>query len=248
MGRKNKGKQQELKPRGLYNQTLAHSDKMIPLIDDLLKLCIESCVLNLDLQKKLTELIEKIQKLENGMEFPTLVDNRLDSAILNQFTEWMTTNGAKFDGIEIAEFAGYELGLKTNVNIDKSSLIISVPRNLMLTYDAAKKSELKNLIVDDMILSKMPNVALAVFLLLEKFKENSFWKPYIDTLPQTYSTILYFNVDDLKELHGSPTLESSLRVIKSIIRQYAYFYKIFNTNDDPACKILRKHFTFNQYR
>lgn len=102
----------------------------------------------------------------------------------------------------------------------------------------------------DALLSNMPNVALAVFLLLERFKgEDSFWKPYLDILPADYSTVLYFDLEELKELEGSPTFEAALRQTKNIVRQYAYLHQlVWTITDDAACILLRKHLTFNQYR
>jgi histone-lysine N-methyltransferase SETD3 len=51
----------------------------------------------------------------------------------------------------------------------------------------------------------MSNVALAFHILNEKYSTNSFWKPYLDVLPSSYDTIMYFNPEDLKELKGSPS-------------------------------------------
>jgi hypothetical protein len=52
----------------------------------------------------------------------------------------------------------------------------------------------------------MPNVALSLLLLIEKFKHDSFWKPYIAVLPADYTTVLYFKTNELQELKGSPSL------------------------------------------
>jgi len=52
----------------------------------------------------------------------------------------------------------------------------------------------------------MPNVALSLLLLVEKFRPDSFWKSYIAVLPAEYTTVLYFKTNELLELKGSPTL------------------------------------------
>lgn len=42
---------------------------------------------------------------------------------------------------------------------------------------------------------KYLNLISAIFELLE-----SFWKPYIDVLPEKYNTVLYFTAEELAEL------------------------------------------------
>jgi len=52
----------------------------------------------------------------------------------------------------------------------------------------------------------MPNVALAIFILVESLRKDkkSFWYSYLTTLPMTYTTPFYFDVADLEALKGSP--------------------------------------------
>ena len=53
----------------------------------------------------------------------------------------------------------------------------------------------------------MDNVLLSIFLLYEKYvsRDASFWKPYIDILPKSYDTTVYFKPDEMKLLMQSPT-------------------------------------------
>jgi histone-lysine N-methyltransferase SETD3 len=64
------------------------------------------------------------------------------------------------------------------------------------------------LLANETMLRHMPNVAMALFLLLERFNTDSpsFWAPYLNMLPSTYTTVLYFTSQELQELKGSPTL------------------------------------------
>lgn len=109
----------------------------------------------------------------------------------------------------------------------------------------------------DPLLIHMPNVALALLLLLQRRDPQSFWKPYVNILPQKYTTVLYFSPDEMLHLKGSPAFgnssqymiltqlfsifsfiiscdlnfnlstEMALRQCRSIARQYAYFSKLF---------------------
>jgi len=139
------------------------------------------------------------------------------------------------------------LGIKVEQDVEQSSLVIAVPRKLMMSVESSKRSMVRDLIDKVEILKNMPNVLLAIYLLVEKFSENPYWKPYLDILPTAYNTVLYFSVGELEELKGSPTLEVALKQIKSIVRQYAYFHKLFWTSEDAVSELMRNKFTFNEY-
>lgn len=219
-------------------------------VDNLLRLCTVPHDPNisklLENQREISKLIDLI-KIIQQVDDVSSVDNRASGATIGAFSNWFQTNGAQLQGGEITEFDGYELGIKVNTFVPESSLVIAVPRELMMTIETANGSVLKHLIAKDHILKNMPNVVLSIFLLTEKFQENSFWKPYIDILPKTYTTILYYSFDELQELKGSPTLEMALRQIKNICRQYAYFYKLFASADDTVSELMRGRFTFEEY-
>lgn len=246
MGRKGSGNKSK------KSSALNNHNEINELIDKLLRIStlpqepdLSKCLEN---HREMCVIIEKIKKLQtNGVEEKNTTISRTSAAIIDRFTNWYEENGAELKGCDIQEIENFGLGFITNIEIAASSLVISVPKKLMLTVEAAKKTPLKKLIEKDHLLGYMPNVALAIFLLYEKYKPESFWKPYIDILPTTYNTILYFTVDELLELKGSPTLETALRQVKSIARQYAYFHKLFNTSDDAVSQLMRKRFNYEDY-
>lgn len=71
-------------------------------------------------------------------------------------------------GVEISEFVGYDLGLKAVKPFSEGSLVLTVPRKVMMTENDARESSLSEFIVMDPLLQNMPNITLALFLLLEK--------------------------------------------------------------------------------
>lgn len=198
------------------------------------------------LQEEIDHIINKINNLELDIDLPA--GKRAGGAALDKFLNWMSENGAKFDSITVEDFSGYELGLKIDKDVSQGSLVISVPRKLMITTENAQNSVFGTLLEKDTMLKNMPNVSLAMFLLIEKFTPDSFWKPYIDILPSTYSTVLYFTKDELVEFKESPTYTLALNLIKSIVRQYAYLNKLIQTSDHPAAQLLKNVFTYQQYR
>ncbi|KAK9512653.1 hypothetical protein O3M35_001030 [Rhynocoris fuscipes] len=191
------------------------------------------------------KLLNKIINIESGITSNLLPKPERKVCTI---TDWMIENGAKIDGVEIGEFDGYEYGLKAVKDIKEGELLICVPRKLMMTTEFARTSELEFLFKNDPMLAHMPNIILALFLLLEKFKENSFWRPYIESLPNEYTTVMYFSLQELEELKGSPTYEPAMKQCQNVARQYGYLYNLFQNSSDQASLILKNSFTYEQYR
>lgn len=128
-------------------------------------------------------------------------DTSSRSQNIEEFTNWMKQNGAKIDGLRVDNFPPYGLGLRANTDFSEGEIILEIPKNLIFNVDTAA-SELDAL-KTDILLHNMPQIALAIALLLEKSKDVSSWKPYLNILPKGYHTILYMNEDDLILLKGS---------------------------------------------
>ncbi|KAL0120162.1 hypothetical protein PUN28_008072 [Cardiocondyla obscurior] len=188
----------------------------------------------------ISEVLLKVKRLE---EMKTETSQR--SQGIGQFVNWLTENGARVDGLSVVEFSGYDLGLRAETDFTENELIMEIPRGLIFsTYTAA--SELL-VLQNDPLVQHMPQVALAIALLIEKYKENSKWKPYLDMLPSSYNTVLYMKTNDMIELKGSPTLEAALKQCRNIARQYSYFNKVFQNTNNPVSAILRDVFTYERY-
>lgn len=211
---------------------------------------------SLECQKQISSFIDRIKTLEDKLtkknKLPSQNNNethqpRESKDTIEAFTKWLTENGAELNGCSICSYDSYDLGIKVEKDVKQNSLVIAVPRKIMMSVENCARSIVKDLVDKVEILKNMPNVLLAIYLLVEKFSDNNFWTPYLDILPKAYNTVLYFSVSELEELKGSPTLEVALKQIKSIVRQYAYFHKLFWTSEDPVSDLMRNKFTFNEY-
>eukprot|EP00072_Mus_musculus_P043209 XP_006516144.3 PREDICTED: histone-lysine N-methyltransferase setd3 isoform X4 [Mus musculus] len=117
-------------------------------------------------------------------------------------------------------------------------LFLWVPRKLLMTVESAKNSVLGPLYSQDRILQAMGNIALAFHLLCERASPNSFWQPYIQTLPSEYDTPLYFEEEEVRCLQSTQAIHDVFSQYKNTARQYAYFYKViqittgYNLEDD----------------
>ncbi|CAB3255785.1 unnamed protein product [Arctia plantaginis] len=252
MGRKSQSKQGSKKNSGKENNkfTQQRRKELAVLVDKVLRLtsifqASTSVTKSWDHHLEIEALIKEITNLEVSQHKSGHNQRKLN---VDKYLKWLTENEVPLDGIEIAEFEGYELGLKATKDFKEGALILTVPSKVMLTENNAKESELASFINVDPLLQNMPNITLALFLLLEKNNPDSFWKPYIDILPEKYSTILYFNTEELLELKPSPVFDSSLKLYRSIARQYAYFYNKIHSLDIPVLKKIQEIFTYSNYR
>ena len=100
----------------------------------------------------------------------------------------------------------------------------------------------------DVIFAHMPNLALAVHLLVEYNKPNSFWAPYLQTLPGAYSTVLYLSHQELLQLQGSPLLEEVVKIKRNIARQYAYLSMKLDVAFKPKDRSYFGPFTYELFR
>ncbi|XP_016841496.1 actin-histidine N-methyltransferase [Nasonia vitripennis] len=194
--------------------------------------------------QEISTILEKIKKLEECKSDSSDVPERED--VIEEFVDWLHKNEVNTDGVSIHKFPDYGLGLKANSDLNENDLILKIPRKLIFNVSTAA-AELKDL-EDDILIKHMPYVALAIALLIEKYKSTSLWKPYLNILPKNYCTVLYMSMDDMMELKESPALETALKQCRNIARQYSYFKKLFHNSKNSVSKLLADVFTYEEYR
>ncbi|XP_073241569.1 actin-histidine N-methyltransferase-like [Porites lutea] len=197
---------------------------------------------------KLRTLVEKIREKQTDLSLFGASDHSRQDNIAG-FIKWFNENGGKADSVEIGHYGQQGLGLKAIADIKSGELFASIPRKLMMSAETARNSELAPLIEKDNILRVMQNACLVLHVYCEKLKKNSFWKPYLDILPTSYSTTLYFSIDEMQDLKGSPAFSEALKLYRNIARQYAYLYQRIQQFSPETAKLpLRNHFTFDDHR
>jgi len=190
--------------------------------------------------KQISSLIEAVREIESGHSMCRSLPDR--KAAIKPFNTWLQGLGAVINKVEIADFGKQGLGLLVTDDIEDGEQVIRIPRKAMMSVETAKSSSIGTLIERDPLLKSMPNVALAVHLLIERNSPASIWESYINILPHTYTTPLYFTQKQLELLKGSPALEDALKQYKFVARQYAYFYRLF------ANTLLKDYLTYDEYR
>ena len=190
--------------------------------------------------QEISVLVDKIREIEGGYSMIRTLPDRKSS--IKPFLTWLTGLGAEVSGVEVADYGDHGLGLKVTQDIKEGDQVLRIPAKAMMSVDTAKNSSIGSLIEKDPLLQTMPNVVLAVHLLIERNSPASLWEPYINTLPHTYTTVLYYSHHQFEQLKGSPALEDALKQYKFVARQYAYFYRLF------ANTLLKDYLTYDEYR
>lgn len=185
-------------------------------------------------------MVQKVREIESGYSMCRNLPDRKNA--VKPFTAWLQDLGAVIDGVEVADYGDHGLGLRVTRDLEEGEQVIRIPKKAMMSVETAKASSIGSLIERDPLLQTMPNVVLAVHLLIERNSPASLWEPYINSLPHSYTTVLYFSPEQLEGLRGSPALEDGLKQYKFVARQYAYFYRLF------ANTMLKDYLTYDEYR
>ncbi|PHZ17134.1 RuBisCO-cytochrome methylase [Rhizopus microsporus ATCC 52813] len=117
------------------------------------------------------------------------------------FWDWLVANGATIsDKIAFKDYRSENSGrgVIATQDIKEGDVLFSLPRSILLSQVT---SSLKDKVSE---LSELPGWApLILCMMYEIDKPESFWKPYFDVLPREFSTPMFWNQDDLKELEGT---------------------------------------------
>jgi histone-lysine N-methyltransferase SETD3 len=122
--------------------------------------------------------------------------------------EWLRKGNAKFSDLELKYYTVDYRGVHARRRMERDQIILEIPLPLILTSDVAKASAIGQRIRASGCQLRSSHSWLACLLLQERSNPNSFFKPYLDTLPQHYRNMpIFFDNDELKELEGSFTLK-----------------------------------------
>ena len=196
--------------------------------------------------KEILSLLEKIEKLKNIKGEISQLPER--EKCIESFYDWAKHKNISFENLEIKKAANDELGIFAKAEFNKGDMFTSIPREAMMTSESVLESQIGQLVKSDPMLSSMPNVALAMYLLYELYHDKSQWKAYIQMLPRCYSNVLYFSTEDLENLKSTSVFLEAEKIMRSIIRQYAYLSTLLYKNPlGKDCGFIDK-LTFDDYR
>jgi histone-lysine N-methyltransferase SETD3 len=119
------------------------------------------------------------------------------------FLSWLSENGVDTSRLGLKDFPGFGLGVVALANIPPGEIVVKIPFSLMLTSQTCFLSDIGHLLKLDEKIKQAEDVLLVVCLLYHMSKPDSFWRPYLDLLPEDRSLITLLSDDMLRELEGT---------------------------------------------
>ncbi|KAJ6972235.1 hypothetical protein NC653_032725 [Populus alba x Populus x berolinensis] len=144
------------------------------------------------------------------------------AAKLERLLQWLQVNKVELRGCNI-KYCGQNKGFGVFSSNDVSDgVLLVVPLDLAITpmrvlQDPLVGPECRSMFeegeVDDRFL-------MILFLMLERLRNNSSWKPYLDMLPTTFGNPLWFTDDELLELKGTTLYRATELQRKRLLSLY----------------------------
>ena len=157
-------------------------------------------------------LAEEKQRSKMGVDFKTWLlasdpshfpTPRIEkSPIGEDFESWFLTNGGYLHpSVEIAsdDSHGNVVRVKQNHILSAGSMVVSCPHHLTISWPV-----INQLHFPDVHSTFTPHIATRLFLVKQRLlKAQSPWWPYINSLPFSFTTPLWYDEDDLIWLRGT---------------------------------------------
>jgi histone-lysine N-methyltransferase SETD3 len=134
------------------------------------------------------------------------MSSKKSKLLFNNLLKWLHENGSKFNHVSIQHYSDVFRGVVATKFIHKNKIIVKIPLKCIMTQSKAKDTLVGKEIENSTFSPDNEHTWLALYLLNEKMDlKNSFWRPYIETLPKHYNNFPHFygKKTKLKELKGS---------------------------------------------
>ena len=135
---------------------------------------------------------------------------------------WLKKGGCTFPHLAVQHRQGQNRGLFCRADLTEGKRIITISRPFMMCGDKANQSSIGREIAQSGISLTSRQSVLAAFMLEESARPDSFWKPYLDTLPKRFEEVpVCFDEDRLARLAGSFVLDTVLARRQILAQDYA---------------------------
>jgi len=168
----------------------------------------------------------ELSVLKNNFTKPTIKSVpfvKPTDEVYRRFENWLKNNGVVFPKLQIANFTDSTgRGVVTTKKVDENETVISVPKNLLINVDVARSHPTLGPIFEDLHFND--DTILFLFVIYEKENQNSFWRPFYDTLPSYFTTSLHYTATELMELEGTNLFDETLQTKQQLqaFRDYLF--------------------------
>ena len=140
----------------------------------------------------------------------------------DELIKWLIQGGAIFPKIHMRYYSEDYRGVHSTRPILANECIIFVPKSHIITLEIAKQAPIgSKMMTAQLDLLSPKHSYLSSYILHEQLKPNSFWRPYLNILPEKYANFPIFYTDEEREwLAGSPFLNQINEKIIDIQEDY----------------------------
>ncbi|KAJ8461211.1 hypothetical protein OPV22_034137 [Ensete ventricosum] len=128
---------------------------------------------------------------------------------IDDFWRWLCERGAVAASSAATVRPGFVpegLGLVAQRDIPRNEVVVEVPKRLWIDSDTVVASEIGRLCA-----GLKPWVSIALFLLRERaLGKASPWHPYLDILPPTTNSTIFWTEEELSEIEGTQLLSTTM--------------------------------------
>jgi histone-lysine N-methyltransferase SETD3 len=158
--------------------------------------------------------ITEVKESKGGLDNPDV--DKFDGMV-----KWMKDHGAKFPKLYMKYYTEDYRGVHCLTKIPPEDVVLYVPLKIIMTSEVAKSSDIGKKIIASGCEVRSKHSYLAAYLLQEKYNPKSYWKPYLDILPQKYANMpVFFDEPTLGWLKNSMSLQKISDRIDSLRREY----------------------------
>lgn len=135
---------------------------------------------------------------------------------------WLRHNGCRFPHVRLSDYNNEARGVHAAVDIHPQERVLDVPLRLLITTEVASSSPLARRIAFKCVNFASRHTPLALYLLEEREKGvQSFWYPYLCSLPQEYGFMpAFFTEPELAWLRGSFALKKIAEQLQGFVDEY----------------------------
>ena len=125
------------------------------------------------------------------------------------FEQWLRDNGSKFPKLVLQDYGNEVRGCHASDPIMKNDVLVEIPLKCLITVEMGKETPLgKAILASNIDLDAPKHIFLMMFILTDRLKEDSFFKPYYDILPVTLNNMpIFWTEKQLALLKGSYMIE-----------------------------------------
>jgi len=123
------------------------------------------------------------------------------------FLDWLKDNGVMKDKVSLHDFGDEVRGVVATKKVAEGEVVIQVPEHMLMSikrvYESPVGKVLKKHAEVIRAMRMGENAAtIAVFLMHERGKPDSFWRTYIDMLPKNFTTPMFWERPLIEELQS----------------------------------------------